>query len=144
MWISWKTRAPSFRYRTGYASYFSVSYTHRKNYRQLKGLVVVVMRLLGLVYSVRRDHVTLPPLQRCASALAFIDKPIQQISLLACHKLQQLGKETIEASVLTLILLTWTIWRSPTNAIKWRIGFNSAFKGLINKIIQRPESFMKI
>ena len=32
---------------------------------------------------------------------------------------------------LTLILLTWTIWRAPTNASKWRIGFNSAFKGLI-------------
>ena len=31
---------------------------------------------------------------------------------------------------LTLILLTWTIWRAPTNARKWRMGFNSAFKGL--------------
>ena len=34
-------------------------------------------------------------------------------------------------SALTLILLTWTIWRAPTNASKWRMGFNSAFKGLI-------------
>ena len=32
---------------------------------------------------------------------------------------------------LTLVLLTWTIWRAPTNASKWRMGFNSAFKGLI-------------
>ena len=32
---------------------------------------------------------------------------------------------------LTLILLTWTIWRAATNASKWRMGFNSAFKGLI-------------
>ena len=31
---------------------------------------------------------------------------------------------------LTLILLTWTIWRTPTNTSKWRMGFNSAFKGL--------------
>ena len=31
---------------------------------------------------------------------------------------------------LTLILLTWTIWRAPTNTSKWRMGFNSAFKGL--------------
>jgi hypothetical protein len=31
---------------------------------------------------------------------------------------------------LTLALLTWTIWRAPTNASKWRMGFNSAFKGL--------------
>ena len=31
---------------------------------------------------------------------------------------------------LTLILLTWTIWRAPTNASKWRMGFSSVFKGL--------------
>ena len=31
---------------------------------------------------------------------------------------------------LTLILITWTIWRAPTNASKWRMRFNSAFKGL--------------
>ena len=24
----------------------------------------------------------------------------------------------------------WTIWRAPTNASKWRMGFNLAFKGL--------------
>ena len=35
-----------------------------------------------------------------------------------------------EVTVLTLILLTWTIWRAPTNVSKWRMGFNSAFKGL--------------
>ena len=32
---------------------------------------------------------------------------------------------------LTLILLMWTIWRAPTNVSKWRMGYNSAFKGLI-------------
>ena len=32
--------------------------------------------------------------------------------------------------MLTLTLLTWTIWRVPTNASKWRMAFNSAFKGL--------------
>ena len=26
--------------------------------------------------------------------------------------------------ILNLILLTWTIWRAPTNASKWRMGFN--------------------
>ena len=35
---------------------------------------------------------------------------------------------------LTLILLTWTIWRAPTNASKWRMGFNSTFKGLMDII----------
>jgi len=32
---------------------------------------------------------------------------------------------------LTLILLTWRIWRVPYNASKWQIGFNSSFKGLM-------------
>jgi len=31
---------------------------------------------------------------------------------------------------LTLILLTWRIWRAPNNASRWQMGFNSAFKGL--------------
>ena len=31
--------------------------------------------------------------------------------------------------ILTLILLTWSIWWAPNNARKWRMGFNSAFKG---------------
>ena len=31
---------------------------------------------------------------------------------------------------LTLILLTWRIWRAPNNASKWQMGFNLAFKGL--------------
>ena len=35
------------------------------------------------------------------------------------------------ASSLTLMLLTWTKWRAPTNASKWRMGFNSAFKGFM-------------
>ena len=42
-------------------------------------------------------------------------------------------KKNVLLITLTLILLTWTIWRSPTNASKWRMGFNSAFKGLIMK-----------
>ena len=32
---------------------------------------------------------------------------------------------------LTLNLLMWRIWWAPTNASKWQMGFNSAFKGLI-------------
>jgi len=31
---------------------------------------------------------------------------------------------------LTLTPLTWRIWWAPTNASRWQIGFNSAFKGL--------------
>ena len=33
-------------------------------------------------------------------------------------------------TTLTLILLTWTIWRALTNAGKWRMGLNLAFKWL--------------
>ena len=43
----------------------------------------------------------------------------------AAHEKNLRGTSTY----LTLTLLTWTIWRAPTNASKWRIGFNSAFKG---------------
>ena len=32
-------------------------------------------------------------------------------------------------SPLTLILLTWRIWRAPSNASRWQMGFNSSFKG---------------
>ena len=32
---------------------------------------------------------------------------------------------------LTLTLLTWTKWWARASASKWRMGFNSAFKGLI-------------
>jgi hypothetical protein len=42
--------------------------------------------------------------------------------------------ETGEKSTLTLILLTWTKWWAPFSARKWRMGFNSAFKGLIKAI----------
>jgi hypothetical protein len=39
---------------------------------------------------------------------------------------------------LTFSLLTWTKWWAPTNASKWRMGFNSAFKGLILYTTKRP------
>jgi len=42
-------------------------------------------------------------------------------------KTQILGKKTI----LTLTLLTWIIWWASNNASKWKIVFDSAFKGLI-------------
>jgi hypothetical protein len=38
---------------------------------------------------------------------------------------------------LTLILLTTTIVAPPSNASKWQMGFNSAFKGLIVLNIQQ-------
>ena len=36
--------------------------------------------------------------------------------------------------------LTWTTWRAPTNASKWRMGFNSAFKRLTTTLPQAPTS----
>ena len=40
---------------------------------------------------------------------------------------------------LTLILLMWRIWWAPNNARKWQMGFNSAFKGLI-QINHQPDA----
>ena len=34
---------------------------------------------------------------------------------------------------LTRILLTWRIWWASNNASRWQMGFNSAFKGLMNR-----------
>jgi hypothetical protein len=36
----------------------------------------------------------------------------------------------VPADTLTLVLLTSTKWWTPASASKWRMGFNSAFKGL--------------
>jgi len=36
-----------------------------------------------------------------------------------------------EFGFLTFILLIWRIWWDPTNACIWQMGFNLAFKGLI-------------
>jgi hypothetical protein len=44
---------------------------------------------------------------------------------------------------LTLILLTWRIWRASNNASKWQMGFNAAFKGLTMKISLDTSSNMK-
>jgi hypothetical protein len=53
---------------------------------------------------------------------------------------------------LTLILLTTTIVAPPSNASKWQMGFNSAFKGLIANatlkrgygvIVDGPSSYME-
>ena len=42
---------------------------------------------------------------------------------------------------ITLILLTWRIWWAPNNASKWQMGFNSAFKGLIEQFCDKADWF---
>jgi hypothetical protein len=49
-------------------------------------------------------------------------------TLLERQKAQQQAKSLL----LTLNLLTTTIFAPPSNAIKWQMGFNSVFKGLIH------------
>ena len=44
---------------------------------------------------------------------------------------------------LTLNLLTTTIVAAPSNASKWQMGFNSAFKGLIATRISKISSMPK-
>jgi hypothetical protein len=43
---------------------------------------------------------------------------------------QQNQQSELTEGVLTLILLTSTKWWASASASKWRMGFNSAFKGL--------------
>jgi hypothetical protein len=43
--------------------------------------------------------------------------------------------------ILTLNLLTTTIVAPPSNASKWQMGFNSAFKGL-NKSANRIKHYL--
>ena len=67
-------------------------------------------------------------LNKCARSVAFLQhRYVLQYRLK--HTYLSLSF-TVSVLYLTLILLTWTIWRAPTNASKWRMGFNSAFKGL--------------
>jgi hypothetical protein len=42
--------------------------------------------------------------------------------------------DVVSNCLLTLILLMWRIWWAHYNASKWQIGFNLAFKGLIEDI----------
>jgi len=46
-------------------------------------------------------------------------------------KIQLLPNVICQLLLLTLILLRWSIGWAPNNAIKWQIGFNLAFEGLI-------------
>jgi hypothetical protein len=43
---------------------------------------------------------------------------------------------SLRVNDLTLILLTRRKWRTPNNASKWQMKFNSAFKGL--KLLKTP------
>jgi hypothetical protein len=43
--------------------------------------------------------------------------------------------QKLHITYLTLNLLTSTIVAPPSNASKWQMGFNSAFKGLMEKCL---------
>ena len=49
---------------------------------------------------------------------------IFQVETQFLKRIIELYDFTQKLQTLTLILLTWTIWRAPTNASKWRMGFN--------------------
>ena len=48
--------------------------------------------------------------------------------------IRKILKQIYLYTILTLILLTWRIGWAPNNASRWQMGFNSAFKGLIQGI----------
>jgi len=49
-----------------------------------------------------------------------------------CVRMFRKSVERIQVR-LTLILLTWRIWRASSNASRWKMRFNPAFKGLISE-----------
>ena len=54
----------------------------------------------------------------------FKDLPYYNILLTGISYMDLKPAHGIDYGSLTLTLLTWTIWRAPTNASKWRMGFN--------------------
>jgi hypothetical protein len=50
--------------------------------------------------------------------------------MLVVYPFETVKVSNITHPKLTLILLTWRIWRAPNNGSKWQMGFNLAFKGL--------------
>jgi hypothetical protein len=56
----------------------------------------------------------------CGRHICFARNALTKLKLIFEFQFNFINKFT----VLTLILLTWTIWRAPTNASKWRMGFN--------------------
>ena len=52
-------------------------------------------------------------------------------------------KTAVNNKYLTLTLLMWTKWWAPTNASKWRKGFNSAFKRVKNVFIKYKYLYMR-
>jgi hypothetical protein len=67
-------------------------------------------------------HVTYERLQYLHKTHTLARKRRQHLEWVQCLALQ-----------LTLILLMWRTWWAPNNASKWLMGFNSAFKGLIQE-----------
>jgi hypothetical protein len=65
---------------------------------------------------------TFRPVAQCLNQLRHTDKCFFYSS----YNKYRLFPETL----LTLILLTWRIWRAFNNASRWQMGFNSAFIGL--------------
>ena len=70
----------------------------------------------------------------CAVANTRLFKSCIYSAIILCTKNTALLRGLRHVQPLTLTPLTWTIWRAPTNAIKWRMGFNSAFKRLTGNL----------
>jgi len=58
----------------------------------------------------------------------------------ALHKTEQISSCIPQATKLTLNLLTTTIVAPTSNASKWQMGFNSAFKGLSDMLFYDVQS----
>jgi hypothetical protein len=64
---------------------------------------------------------------------AWMDDATHQTSMKSPLKLSicpTMALRPVYRTRLTLNPLTWKIWWAPSNASRWQMGFNSAFKGL--------------
>ena len=103
------------------------TYSHRQEIRQsINRSRLNKWKASATIYKRRKLSIDLHPPMEKINLHYEEQKKLVKVVFMKTHSLVREYK----AMNLTLILLTWTIWRAPTNASKWRMGFNSAFKGL--------------
>jgi hypothetical protein len=99
-------------------------YTYCYLYTQSYVSTPICVQFCGILY----NHAT------CVVLLTFISYLIVCVLLLLCHKFLFCKHFCDPKHVhchLTLNLLMTTVVAPPSNASKWQMGFNLAFKGLI-------------
>ena len=89
-------------------------------------------RKTDLRIHVQKLHTSDKPLKCKRCGKSFPDRYTYKVRSQKCFLSLSFAAYPISHAVvrLTLTLVMWRIWWAPTNAGKWQMGFNSAFKGL--------------